>query len=170
MTVGSVVLRFTGFAVLWVVLSNGAVRYLPYGAVLVFAVTVLSLRLSPPIRRPHRRRIEEIPALLGWYLTQMVRGGIDVARRALGRRVDVAPRIHVVDIELPAGAVRRLAMGMFNLMPGALVRRDLGERAELHELAPQLDAVGSWQELTRRLGRISGCGPVTPDPRPPAGP
>lgn len=158
-TLYSVGLRFVGFLLLWLVLSEGAPRYLPYGIPVALLCALFSVRLSPPITRPYRRRLEEIPALAAWFAGQMVRGGIDVARRALRPTVDVDPHVHVVEVGLPEGAVRRIAMGMFNLMPGALVRRDLGERAEIHELAPQLDAVGSWRELTRRLGRIAGVDP-----------
>lgn len=149
-------LRFTGLLLLWQVLAEGAVHYLQYGIPVVFACTLLSLRLSPPVVRPHRRRLWEVPSLIVWYLAQMFRGGVDVARRALRRHVDVDPHVLVLDVDLPEGMVRRVAMGMFNLMPGAMVRRDLGEQAEIHELAPDLDARGSWTELSRRLGRIAG--------------
>lgn len=167
-------LRFAGLLSLWQVLAEGSLRYLQYGLPVVVVCTALSLRLSPPVARPYRRRPWEIPALLGWYLVQMFVGGVDVARRALRRHVDVDPHVLVLDVVLPEGMVRRVAMGMFNLMPGAMVRRDLGDRVEIHELAPHLDARGSWAELTRRLGRIAGTeGPQpkseahNPDGRPP---
>lgn len=154
--IGAALLRGLLLVVLWWVLAEGDVRFWHYGLGAVALATVLSLRVLPPAPPRSGRRPWEAPLLAAWFLGSVVRGGIDVARRAVDPRLTISPHLVRVPIRTASPAGRRLALWMINLMPGSLVVREDEDSADLHILAEDLDAERSWDELERRIGRIVG--------------
>lgn len=94
--------------------------------------------------------------LLGWWAGRVIVGGIDVARRVLRRRVDVAPVVVEFRTRLPAGAIRQLAVAMYGLMPGSLVSGTDGDRLWLHSLDLEMGPQQQWRALEDRLARAVG--------------
>jgi multicomponent Na+:H+ antiporter subunit E len=91
-----------------------------------------------------------------------VRGGIDVAARALSPRVRISPAIIDYPLRVPAGPARNLLAGTLNLMPGTLSVEIAGDRLRIHTLAashPELarQAAGLEQRIAHALGeRLEG--------------
>lgn len=168
----SVVLRAVLLAVLWVALAGWTADYAVYGLVSVALAVVFSLALLPP--RPARlrswpARAWGLATLAAWFLGQSVRGGVDVALRALRPAPDIEPAVLSAPIELPAGPARQVALILMNLMPGSMVQRMVtaaGETAdaldarahhvELHTLSTALQPVAQWRGLQWRVGRALG--------------
>lgn len=168
------IIRFLPLLLLWWVLAEGDPRFWYYGLAAAVAATALSLRAIPPARDRTGRRPWAAPQLAGWFLLQLLRGGADVARRALDPRMPISPHTLRLPIRSGTPAGRRLALWMINLMPGTLVvdegsdedqGTDEGEGSdddeatdwvELHVLAEDIDAAHAWAGLEHRLGRIFG--------------
>lgn len=154
--VRAAVVRFLVLLLLWWILAEGDTRFWHYGLVATAVATVVSLRAIPPARPRTGRRPWEIPALGGWFLLALLRGGVDVARRALDPRLPISPHTRRLPIlsETPAG--RRLALWIINLTPGTLVVDEGEDWVELHVLAEDIDAQQAWAGLEQRLRRIIG--------------
>ncbi|MBB1035204.1 Na+/H+ antiporter subunit E [Dietzia sp. CQ4] len=154
--VRAAVVRFLVLLLLWWILAEGDTRFWHYGLVATAVATAVSLRALPPARPRTGRRPWEIPGLAGWFLLALLRGGIDVARRALDPRMPISPHTRRLPIRSGAPAARRLALWMINLMPGTLVSDEGEDWVDLHVLAEDIDADQAWAGLERRLGRIIG--------------
>lgn len=153
--------RGLALAALWWVLTEGRSGYAGYGLLAVPLALAVSLWLVPaagrPVRRaPWGRRLVGLLALAGWYARQVVAGGVDVARRLLRRVPDVTPVVRRSRCRLPVGPARQLAVGMYGLMPGAVVSGTDGDEVELHSLDAAMDPEGQWLALEQRIARAAG--------------
>jgi len=146
----------------WGVLSGADTDYLAYGVVSVLLATALSLVLLPPegpLRwRVWPRRVWFTLVLTAWFLMQSARGGIDVARRALVRPVDIAPAVVLAPIVVPLGHARELSLLLMNLMPGSMVQQVVieSDKVQLHTLSLQLDPAEQWARLQGRVHAAFG--------------
>lgn len=154
----SSILRLLGFGLIWLGLSDASSDYFGYGAVSVVVATALSFALLPPAKpriAQWPKRIWGTVLLAGWFLQQSVLGGIDVARRAVTRRIDVAPEIVGVTVALPEGPGRELCYLLMNLLPGSMVQRvretDEQTVVEIHTLSMDLEPGRQWQKLQARV-------------------
>lgn len=155
----SIVVRLVLLGTVWVALSG--THYPAYGAVSVVVAAALSLGLippQPPRPRTWLRRSWHSAVLVGWFLTQSIQGGWDVALRALRRSPDIAPRVYRARIHLPEGPARQVSLILMNLMPGSMVQRmpDV-DTVELHTLSAELEPVTQWARLNRRVAAAFGA-------------
>lgn len=88
-----------------------------------------------------------------WFVRESLRGGLDVARRALHPRLPVAPCLLEYRIALPAGMPRTVMMSVLSLLPGTL-SADLYKdgRLSVHALTPE--ALAGVAELERRVAHL----------------
>jgi multicomponent Na+:H+ antiporter subunit E len=114
----------------WGVLTAGEPKGLLLGAAAVPAALWMSLRLLPA-ERPWRlwRLVRHVPR----FLAGSLRGGIDVARRAVLPRMPLAPGWIEVPLDLP-DAGRAVIGGELSLMPGTLAAGSRGGRLLVHVL------------------------------------
>ncbi|WP_131105294.1 Na+/H+ antiporter subunit E [Ornithinimicrobium sufpigmenti] len=162
----AVLLRGLVLAALWWVLVEGRARYAGYGLAAVPLALVVSLWLVPaggfalgPRPTGWRQvagRTGGVLALVGWYARQVVAGGVDVARRLLRREPDVAPVVRRTRFHLPPGPARQLAVGMYGLMPGAVVSGTDGDLVWLHSLDAAMHPERQWLALEERIARAAG--------------
>jgi multicomponent Na+:H+ antiporter subunit E len=110
-------------------------------------VVLLALATSVCLPSPRGPRWSPLGLLrFVWvFLTGSLRGGIDVARRALAPRCAIAPRMIRYTFRLPDGPARHLFVGTMNVMPGTLSADLEGDDVEIHVL------VDSGDELVRQL-------------------
>ncbi len=122
--------RLLFMIVVWIVLSGVDGKALAIGAVAVPAATSLSLHLLPRQQYLHLWRVaRHFPV----FLFSSLRGGLDVARRALSPAMPLSPGWVEVPAQLPDGG--RVAMGAeLSLMPGTLAAGVRGERLLVHLL------------------------------------
>ena len=107
------------FLLLWLAVAGRKLADLPVGVAVAAAASWASVTLAPPAGG----RLNGSAALS--YLIQFLRGslaaGLDVARRALGRTVDLEPGIVEARLASGPGLVRNAFCVVANLMPGTLL-------------------------------------------------
>ena len=155
--IGALAWRLALMAVLWWALTDGAV---PRGAGLAVAFAAvagatlagLALRRSGA-RRPRLRRL---PRFVAYFLWQSVRGGADVARRALWPSGTVNPGFVVVDPRLSQGTPRTVLIAVMSVMPGTLVAEQLDPQGPLrvHVLDMALPVHDDLARLEREVRRL----------------
>lgn len=134
-------------AALYCLLAEGASEAFAFGVpvvALAFAIhSALSVRPFP------RMRVLGLARLVVVYLLGLLRGGFDVAWRALARRPPLTPDWLEHQLRLSGGAARRLFMMAISVMPGTISVEIEGTSLHLHvllkanedELRGQLDAL-----------------------------
>ena len=110
--------RLAFFFALWLMIAGWSVKDLPVGLVAAGGATWISLALLPAKGfRPHPAALA---ALLGRFLRGSVVAGVDVARRALSPRLDLAPGFIACPLTLPPGPARNAFCLHQSLQPGTL--------------------------------------------------
>jgi multicomponent Na+:H+ antiporter subunit E len=157
------VTRGLTLAIVWWAVSEGETYGWYYGAAVVVLATTWSLRLHPPrgealSPREAAGRAGALLSLTGWFVTRSFAGGIDVARRALSRRLDIDPGLVRHTLAIPPGRARTVVVGLISLMPGTLSAELDGDALEVHSLDIAARARVGEQvvELEDRVGRVSG--------------
>jgi multicomponent Na+:H+ antiporter subunit E len=145
--------------VLWWVLTEGDPTTWTYAVALVPLATGTSLWLLPPRPRlgPPHRRAWALAQLVAWFLGRSVAGGVDVARRALSRPVDLAPGLVEHRLSLPAGLPRVAVADLTSLMPGTLSVALEGDVLTVHVLDTDLPVTAQLEELEVRVARVLGA-------------
>jgi multicomponent Na+:H+ antiporter subunit E len=140
----------------WWAISEGEPAGFGFGALVVVAATAVSLALSAPLHG--RLRPIGCIRLAAWFLLGSLRGGIDVARRALSPRPELSPGLIRYETALE-GRAQQLFMTMLSLMPGTqsvaaeqqvlfvhvLVRRDGANERDLSALEARIGAAFTRQ-------------------------
>jgi len=110
--------RAVWFSILWFALAGFHFADLPAALLAIVAATWASLRLLPPGgAQPSAIAL----ALLSLrFFQQSIVAGIDVARRALDRRMPLRPGLVTCDARLPPGPARNAFLTLMSLLPGSL--------------------------------------------------
>lgn len=116
----------------WWVLVEGDASALAFGAPMAALALVARSALAPTA--PPRVRPWGLARFAAVFLVGLVRGGVDVAWRALAPRLPVSPGWMVYDIRLSGDAPRRLFMTVISVMPGTLSVDVEGTELRLHAL------------------------------------
>ncbi len=145
-------LRFVLFALMWWVLTDGAVDSLPVGLPVVLIATLVSVMLLPPLSWSLRGMALFIP----YFLWHSIRGGVDVARRAMHPQLPISPGLFEYRFRLPPGLPRVFMANTVSLLPGTLSVELEEEILRIHVL----DETGAIDEelkvLENRLANIFG--------------
>ncbi|MDP1613438.1 MAG: Na+/H+ antiporter subunit E [Sulfuritalea sp.] len=150
----SLVMRGLLFALLWWMLAEGRHDgWLP-GAVAVFTATWTSIKLLPPGDRPIR--IAGLFGFLHFFLSNSIRGGIQVAGMALRGRSALQPVLLELTVTLPPGGPSILLVNVLGLMPGTVGVEMRDARLHLHVLDERLPVVAEVRALEAVIGRLFG--------------
>ncbi len=155
------------WAVAWVVLVEGR----EVSTVLIVPGLLLGAVASVWIRRgtaagAHGARAGQVRGwlmLVAWMVPVLVRGGIDVARRALAPSCPVHPAIVEWEAAGTSRAGRELMAVLVSTMPGTLATSIHGTRMRIHLLDDRLDWQASMRQLEELVGRLH---PPAADPSP----
>lgn len=151
--------RLAVFSILWWALIEGDTSAVSYGLVVVPVAAAASMALHRPhptgaLRSP--RRVLSVVSLLGWFLWRSVLGGVNVAKRAVSRPVDLAPEVVEYELELPDGLARLAVIDLASLMPGSLSAELHGDVLRMHVLHREIPAWDTVAELEKRVRRVIG--------------
>ncbi|HPC83773.1 MAG TPA: Na+/H+ antiporter subunit E [Thermoanaerobaculaceae bacterium] len=150
-----VAVRAAVLAGLWGLLTAGRPDSWLVGAPAVAAATAVSAALLPPDRL--RLRWRGVPAFAAFFLWHSLRGGIDVAGRALARRPRLRPAIVRFRSILPARRQRLLLGAVMSLLPGTLLVTMDGECIEVHVLDRTADPERELRALEARVAAVLGA-------------
>lgn len=155
--------RFVLFALVWLALSRAAPGGWAFGVAAAGAATWASMVLLPP--GTHRLDLFRLLRMLPGFAVLSLRGGIDVAWRALHPRMPLDPGWIGYRTRLPPGLPRVSFGSETSLLPGSLVAGSRGGLLYVHclDLGQQVRRNLAQEEL--RVGSI-WRGDGTPDDAP----
>ena len=123
-------LRLVLFALIWWVLTDGSLTSWALGAPVVLFATLISVLLMPSSSWSLRGVIRFIP----YFLWHSMRGGVDVARRAMHPQMPVSPALIDYRFRLPPGLSRVFMADTVSLLPGTLSVELSDEMLRIHVL------------------------------------
>jgi multicomponent Na+:H+ antiporter subunit E len=94
-----------------------------------------------------------------FFFVQSVRGGVDVALRAVHPRLPIAPDIVQFSTRLSAGPARVLLANTVSLLPGTLAVQLEGETMQVHVLDSRLPVERTLRALESHIAELYGTGP-----------
>jgi len=141
-------LRVVFFAFIWWILTDGAMDSWPIGVPTVLLAALVSVMLMPLLSWSLRGVVLFIPYFL-WY---SIRGGVDVARRALHPRLPISPGLFDYRFRLPPGLPRIFMANTVSLLPGTLSVELSEEILHVHVL-DETNAIN--EELNRLENRLA---------------
>jgi multicomponent Na+:H+ antiporter subunit E len=109
--------RGLGLLLLWVILMGPALQDLPVGLAASAAGVWASMALWPV---GGKLSLSGLMRFLVRFLPQSVVAGVDVARRAFARKVDLQPGFAICHSTIPSGLARDSACAVMSLQPGKL--------------------------------------------------
>lgn len=136
MMLRAILFRGTLLAVIWWILTGGALHSWGVGLATIIVALAFSLRLRPPAVR--RFSLARLPRFFLYFLVQSVKGGIQVARMALRPRLDLQPAMLEFELRLADEPARIFLASVLNLLPGTLSAGLDGSNLHLHVLDGRL--------------------------------
>jgi len=141
------------FSVIWWVLADGDPTSWLFGGPTVLIATLLSIHLLP--RAPVS--VFGLAQFLSFFVWHSVAGGIDVASKALHRRIPIAPNLVEYRLRLPEGPGRILMTDAISLLPGTLSVNLQDECLTVHVLDESRPFMCELQNLELHISRLLGC-------------
>ena len=149
-----IVTRTAVLALLWWALTGGTPESWRIGLPVVGAAVLLSFAIRTPLL--------SFPFVVGvfrfipFFLILSLRGGIDVAQRAMSVRPILAPDCIEYPVELATDSARVFFANCISLLPGTLTV-ELGQRSILvHVLDRNRPVEHELQRLENRIARLFG--------------
>lgn len=171
---GTAARRAVVLSALWWALTEGRIDALGFGIPTVVLATLVSMGLAPVASfRTRVRRAPQAPPydeararlrvrpfgllrLVVYFLYGSLRGGVDVARRALTPRLPLFPTVVVYRSDLTPGLAQNLFVGCMNLMPGTLGVELDGRDIRVHVLSDSEQAMRGLMQLEERVASALG--------------
>ena len=142
------------YALLWTLLTGGAPASWVVGGPAVLLAAGLGAGLAP--QGGARMRWTGTVAFVPFFLGQSLRGGWDVARRALHPALPLRPGRMGYRCGLPRGPARTFFANVVSLLPGTLFLEDRGEEVWLHVVDTESPVAGELADLEARVARLFG--------------
>lgn len=149
--------RTLAFALVWWVLTEGRPDGWAVGAIFVAIALAVSLRWWPA--GPYRFSLAGLLAYAGFFLSQSVWGGFQVAAMALRPRLRLDPALFEIHLRLPPGPATVLLTGTLSLLPGTLSVRLEGTTLCLHALDARLPIEQEVRAAEARIARLLQLAP-----------
>lgn len=149
----AVLFRSVLFALAWWALTHGAVDSWSMGIPVVALTTLLSVMLL----RPNAWSVFGLLRFIPFFLWQSIRGGIDVAGRALHPNLPISPGLHEYSLRLPAGLPQTFMANSVSLLPGTLCAELDDSILRVHVLDETGDFVEHLRTLENRLAAVFDC-------------
>ena len=144
--------RVVLFAVLWWILSDGAVDSWVIGLPIVLVGAWLSTTLwaEPPLS------LAGLARFLPWFAYQSLAGATDVALRALQPRMPLHPGVVRHRLSVPPGACRVTLTNVISMLPGTLSADLDGDELVIHALDARKDLHAMVVDLEPRIAAVFG--------------
>lgn len=135
-----VIARLALMALVWSGMNGADWRSWIVGGPVVIVAAWVSVTLLPDTR--WRLSASGAVAFAGFFLRESLRGGWDVAWRALSPALPLSPAIICLPLHVPPGPARFLFCGAIGLLPGTAVVAIAGESLCVHVLhaSPRIEA------------------------------
>lgn len=144
--------RLALMALIWLGFNGADWSSWIVGGPVVMAAAWISVRLLPAI--PWHWSVCGAIAFAGFFLRESLRGGWDVACRALSPRLPLAPAILCVPFHLPPGAARLFFCAAISLLPGTAVVAIAKDTLCIHALDGSPRVTEELRELEDRVAAL----------------
>ena len=151
---GRFLARLALMALIWLGLNGADWSSWIVGGPVAFAAAWISVKLLPAI--PWHWSMWGVIAFAGFFLRESLRGGWDVARRALSPGLALSPAIVCHPLHLPAGPSRLFFCSAISLLPGTAVVSIAEGTICIHVLDGSPRVEEELRELERRVGSLFG--------------
>ncbi len=151
--------RFTwglSLAAIWLLLTGGSPTSWLIGLPFIVLALVLLPHPSPAAASPAKISPAGLPGFLAHFVTDSVRGGVDVSRRVMSAKPVIDPGFFDYPIRLQSALARHLFVNSISLLPGTLCADWQEETAHIHSLDHGPESLKSIQALERSIGRLFG--------------
>jgi multicomponent Na+:H+ antiporter subunit E len=152
--------RASVLALLWWVMTRGAPASWSIGAPAVALATATSMVFGSKVRT--RWSPSGTVRFALFFVMESLRGGLDVARRAIAFPLTLDPIWVRYRVALPAGPARLLMCSCVSLLPGTLAVDFEGDDLLVHSLSRSPDPVRAIEALEARLRQALALGPESP--------
>jgi len=140
------------FALMWWILTDGAMGSWLVGMPVILFATVVSVLLLPPLLWSLTGIVRFVP----FFLWRSLFGGVDVARRALHPRLPISPGLFDHRWRLPPGLPRVFMANTVSLLPGTL-SLELGANClQVHVLDEGKDFLSELEKVEQRVAAMFG--------------
>lgn len=147
-------MRLAMLAALWWLLTGGAPDTWIVGAPAIAGAFAAGMAMRLPAA-PTFSAIGLVP-FLSFFALASVRGGLQVAMRALRRDPDLRPVIMTVSLRLPDESERMLLVSVVSILPGTLATALQGTQLRLHVLDERLGSEAEVRDAERHVARLFG--------------
>lgn len=140
------------FALLWWILTEGDWASWGVGMPVLVASTYATFLLRSP--NAWRWNLVGLARFLPMFVWFSLRGGLDVAQRALHPHCPLAPELLIYPLRLPVGPARVFFANTVSLLPGTLSAELEDDRLTVHSLdatLPILESLGYLESLVSGL-------------------
>ncbi len=144
--------RIGVFGALWWILTAGSLESWVIGVPVVLMAVYLSRSLKST--RSYRVAPWSLARFLAFFVVESVKGGIDVARRALLPGQRTSPHFLEYRSNLPNGWPLALFANTISLLPGTLTARIDADRLTLHALAGDMRPLDGVQACERHVAAV----------------
>jgi multicomponent Na+:H+ antiporter subunit E len=145
--------RTVGMAGLWVVLTGADPKTPWLAALIVLGAAWASVRLFPA---PFGIRAGGAALFTLFFLHHSLRGGIDVALRAIRSPPAVEPGLIDFPLRLPPGTARTFFITGLGLLPGTLSRALSGDVVRVHVLDRRVDIAPQLRRMEAHVAAAFG--------------
>ena len=149
---GSIVLKLTLFAALWLLLSDGDPASWIVGLPTIVAAAWTSRRLGTISN--DRFSITGLVQFIPFFIWESFRGGLDVLLRVLRPRMRIAPGFRRYEISLQDSRAQLLFLNSVSLLPGTLAADIDSGSLMVHALDANTDFTAELQRLEQAAGRV----------------
>lgn len=152
--VGRFLVRFALLTMLWLGLNGADWSSWMVGGPVGLVAAWISVKLLPDI--PWHWTVGGGITFAGFFLRESLRGGWDVALRALSPTLSLTPAIVTYPLNLPTGPARLFFCSVISLLPGTAVVAIGKECLSVHVLnfSPGLEK--EMRDLERRVASLFG--------------
>ena len=154
MVLRSVTPQVVCFAILWCIITEGAISSWVIGIPVVITASITSLVLIPTIR--YRLGVVGMFRFFCFFLLQSFIGGLDVARRAIHPRLPLAPFLFNYSFRLPPGFSRVFMVNTISLLPGTLSAELYEDSVTVHGLDETINLKLKLETLEERVAYLFG--------------
>ena len=141
-------------ALVWWVISGGAVGSWLIGAPLVLIAAYLSAKLKT--KQTERLRLLPMIKFISFFLYESLRGGVDVARRVYSPTLPLAPALLSYPLRLPEGPAQVFFANIVSLLPGTLSVGINSNTLHLHALDETASVMEDMQALEQKVATVFG--------------
>lgn len=143
-------------ALMWWALTGGQWGAWWFVLPVLLAATLAPLGLPAPAAT-WRLSLAGCLHFIPYFLRNSLRGGIDVARRAIAPRLDVQPGLYRHELDVPTETARIFLSHVVSLLPGTLSAELKGTTLTVHALAgSEADVVRDLREVEQVVNRLFG--------------